>query len=243
MDELMTFPSHYLSRVKSAESVDELLGLLSIILNDPTVYVFGELFDLLPIQNLANTHPKEYKILEAFAFGGMKDIPSETFQSLSTLQQQKLRLLTVVSLSFGQKVIPYDLLLRELSLTNVRELEDLIIEGMSKSIIHGKLDQRAHNLIIDEVIGRDVPSETELDRLFSIITEWRTRSHQMIESITKETSYAQSQRNSDISQSHMLLLQQQEIINRVALQSVAGEDLGIGERMGEKKKKRTRDQI
>ena len=47
---------------------------------------------------------------------------------------RKLRLLTVVSLAEQNKLLPYNLLMSELEITTVRELEDLVIEGISGSI-------------------------------------------------------------------------------------------------------------
>ena len=44
---------------------------------------------------------------------------------------RKLRLLTVVSLAEQNKLLPYNLLMSELEITTVRELEDLVIEGIS----------------------------------------------------------------------------------------------------------------
>ena len=47
---------------------------------------------------------------------------------------RKLRLLTVVSLAEQNKLLPYSLLMSELEITTVRELEDLVIEGISGNI-------------------------------------------------------------------------------------------------------------
>ena len=47
---------------------------------------------------------------------------------------RKLRLLTVVSLAEQNKLLPYNLLMSELEISTVRELEDLVIEGISGKI-------------------------------------------------------------------------------------------------------------
>ena len=45
--------------------------------------------------------------------------------------RRKLRLLTVVSLAEQNKMLAYNLLMSELDINTVRELEDLVIEGIS----------------------------------------------------------------------------------------------------------------
>lgn len=70
--------------------------------------------------------------------------------------RRKLRLLTVVSLAEQSKLLPYTLLMQELQIDNVRELEDLVIEGISAGVIQGKLDQKSSHFEVDYVIGRDI---------------------------------------------------------------------------------------
>jgi COP9 signalosome complex subunit 7 len=49
---------------------------------------------------------------------------------LTANQKKKLQHLTIITLSEQGKCIPYKTLLEELGVTNVRELEDLIIEAI-----------------------------------------------------------------------------------------------------------------
>ena len=50
---------------------------------------------------------------------------------MTEIMTRKLRLLTVVSLAEQNKLLPYNLLMSELEISTVRELEDLVIEGIS----------------------------------------------------------------------------------------------------------------
>ena len=54
----------------------------------------------------------------------------------------------------------------ELGISTVRELEDLVIEGISAGVVQGKLDQKCSHFEVDYVIGRDI-------RLFVNIKEFR----------------------------------------------------------------------
>ena len=44
----------------------------------------------------------------------------------------------------------------ELEISTVRELEDLVIEGISAGVVQGKLDQKSSHFEVDYVIGRDI---------------------------------------------------------------------------------------
>ena len=49
---------------------------------------------------------------------------------LTQSQHQKLKHLTIVTLSETDKVLKYEILLNQLDMKNLRELEDLIIEAI-----------------------------------------------------------------------------------------------------------------
>jgi hypothetical protein len=53
----------------------------------------------------------------------------------------KLRQLSLVSLAHGAKKVPYATLQAQLGVSNVRELEDLIIDTVYAGILEGRLDQ------------------------------------------------------------------------------------------------------
>ena len=55
-------------------------------------------------------------------------------------------------------MLAYSLLMAELGLSTVRELEDLVIEGISAGVVQGKLDQKSSHFEVDYVIGRDIRS-------------------------------------------------------------------------------------
>ena len=139
--------------------------LVKQALEAPGVFVFGELLDMINIQDLTNTPHQPYlTLLNIFAFGTFKSL-SETTQPLPEITEnmkRKLRLLTVVSLAETSKVLGYSLLMQELGINTVRELEDLVIEGISAGVVQGKLDQKCSHFEVDFVIGRDIRSSSLL---------------------------------------------------------------------------------
>ena len=68
-------------------------------------------------------------------------------QELSKKMTIKLRQLSLVSLAHASKKVPYEQLQLALGITNVRELEDLIIDTIYAGILEGRLDQ--HNGVRD----------------------------------------------------------------------------------------------
>ena len=152
--------------------------LIKQALEAPAVFVFGELLDMATIQvvvvflvtvyfsiniiqyqDLTNgPHAAYLVLLNMFAFGTFKDLAvcSDPLPDITPLMRRKLRLLTVVSLAEQSKLLSYSLLMQELQIDNVRELEDLVIEGISAGVVQGKLDQKSSHFEVDYVIGRDI---------------------------------------------------------------------------------------
>ena len=56
----------------------------------------------------------------------------------------------------------------ELGISTVRELEDLVIEGISAGVVQGKLDQKCSHFEVDYVIGRDIRLVVQIQKIF----EW-----------------------------------------------------------------------
>ncbi|KAI9583068.1 COP9 signalosome complex subunit 7 [Glossina fuscipes] len=116
---------------KSAHGL-ALLELIKQVLEAPHIYVFGELLAMPQIKELENgEHAKYYNTLNLFAYGTYKQYrqKSEDYLDLTGAMQKKLQHLTIVSLAIRDKCIPYAVLLDELEITNVRHLEDVIIEA------------------------------------------------------------------------------------------------------------------
>ncbi|KAG8586510.1 hypothetical protein GDO81_005397 [Engystomops pustulosus] len=149
-------------------------ALINQVLEAPGVYVFGELLDLPPVQELADSpHSGYLQLLNLFAYGTYPDYVAlkDTLPELSAVQKNKLKHLTIVSLASRMKCIPYSVLLKDLDMRNLRELEDLIIEAVYTDIIQGKLDQRNHVLEVDFCIGRDIPKK-DITSIVKTLQEW-----------------------------------------------------------------------
>ena len=69
------------------------------------------------------------------------------------------------------QTIAYKSLLHNLEISNVRELEDFIIEAIESSIIKAKINQQKQLVIVESAMGRDVPME-KIDSLLAVLDTW-----------------------------------------------------------------------
>ncbi|CAH1115573.1 unnamed protein product [Psylliodes chrysocephalus] len=170
--------------------------LIRQVLEAPGVYVFGELLDMPNIVELATSDRKYFNTLELFAFGTFKDYLANKNEllELSSAQQKKLQHLTIVTLATKSKCIPYNTLLIELDIKNVRDLEDLIIEAIYADIIHGKLDQKNSQLEVDYAVGRDIRAE-DINIIVNCLQDWCSSCEGVLSCVENQIHRANSEKN------------------------------------------------
>jgi len=108
-----------------------------------------------------------------FAYGTYRNLTDSTekLPEMSEAMIRKLRLLTMVSLAESTKVLAYSLLQTELGVDTVRDLEDLIIEGIAGGVFQGKLDQKNCHFEVDFVIGRDI-RKIDIGNIVGVLSAW-----------------------------------------------------------------------
>lgn len=168
-----------------------LTAIIEQALNSPNVYVFGELLQSPNVIALESTeHKPHLELLRIFAYGTYQDYKkSQNLPPLSPQMLTKLKQLTIVSLSAEHKVIPYTVLLQQLDISNLRELEDLVIECIYQELIKGKLDQKYQQLEIDFAIGRDI-TPVQLEHMMAVLGKWVQRSETLLKTIEEKVEYA-----------------------------------------------------
>jgi len=150
---------YYLTLIASSKGV-ALLKLIHDLLASNGVYVFGEILESKPIQELAN-HPTDaqyYELLEIFAYGTWRDYRErqDHLPELNEHQISKLKLLSILARASHSKIIPYSELLEELEIDETQALEELIIDGIYSGLLGGRLDQKYLRLEVESSVGRDV---------------------------------------------------------------------------------------
>jgi COP9 signalosome complex subunit 7 len=156
--------------VRGAAAAD----LVHRVLEHPDIYGFDEFLRLESLVNsLKQDHSNLLATLELFAYGTLSNYESQRshYIPLSVIARRKLQLLTLASLAIHARILPYALLLEQLQIESVRELEDLIIDGIYAQVIRGKLDQLNSRLTIEYAIARDVNS-VAFNRMEDVLDKW-----------------------------------------------------------------------
>lgn len=102
------------------------------------------------------------------------DLPTEHKSSLPRLspnQITKLRHLSLLSFAMQRRILPYSDLLSALEISNIRELEDLIIDAIYLDILRGKLDQKEQQFEVEYTMGRDIEPQS-LGNLLGALQDW-----------------------------------------------------------------------
>uniref|UniRef100_A0A7S0WJU6 PCI domain-containing protein n=1 Tax=Pyramimonas obovata TaxID=1411642 RepID=A0A7S0WJU6_9CHLO len=196
----------------------------------PNLFAFGELLDQPNLQELKGTeHAASYELLRMFAHGTWSDYKAAAgmLPALNAEQQLKLKQLTVVSLAENAKVLPYSLLMEQLEVTNVRQLEDLLINDcMYTGIIQGKLDQQQRCLEVHYAIGRDI-RPGQLKNMISALSEWAKTSDELLKGIKEKVAWSSSMTEEKATHRAELEAKIEEIKNAIKPEADRGHHEGI----------------
>lgn len=172
------------------------LDLIKQVLETPGVHVFGELLVMPNIAELEKSaNAKYFQTLNLFAYGTYKQYAQNPSQylELTPAMKKKLQHLTIVTMAIRTKCIPYNDLLEELGIKNVRDLEDLIIEAIYADIIHGKLDQKNSQLEIDYALGRDIRPD-DVSKIAATLQEWCESCETVLSCIEEQINHANTEK-------------------------------------------------
>nr|AEB71560.1 COP9 complex subunit 7a [Solanum chacoense] len=178
-------------------------ALTSVIVeatSHPSLFAFSEILSVPSVLELEGTENSVYlDLLRLFAHGTWSDYKSIACRlpQLVSAQALKLKQLTVLTLADTSKVLPYDQLMQELDVTNVRELEDFLInECMYVGIVRGKLDQLKRCFEVQFAAGRDL-RPGQLGNMLQTLTDWLTTSDNLLVSIQEKIKWADTMSESD----------------------------------------------
>lgn len=162
--------------VAQAQKADgpELVEVIKQALECADTFWFAELLECPNVVALETTpHAPYLHVLRLFSQGTYLEYlnKKEDLPALSSSQTKKLQYLTIVSLANKMKRIPYDILLKELNVNNVRDLEDLILEAHYSRVITCELDQEGGYLEVDSTVGRDV-GPNDVDSMIETLQLW-----------------------------------------------------------------------
>ncbi|XP_057805497.1 COP9 signalosome complex subunit 7-like isoform X2 [Salvia miltiorrhiza] len=161
----------------------------------PFLFAFSEILAVPSILELEGTeNSASLDLLRMFAHGTWSEYKNVADRLPKLLPDQilKLKQLTVLTLAETNKVLPYDTLMQELDVSNVRELEDFVINDcMYVGIVRGKLDQLRRCFEVQFAAGRDI-RPGQLGSMIDILANWLTTSDNLLVSIQEKIKWADS---------------------------------------------------
>ena len=123
------------------------------------------------------------RLLDLFSFGTFDEYYHQQQQNeqqslkviLNEKQEEKLKQLSVASLSYETKVLSYEILMQQLHLNSVRELEDFLIEKViSPGIVKGQMNQELSVFEVFSAIGRDPDRKSgRVEKMLATVREWK----------------------------------------------------------------------
>ncbi|KAG9159314.1 hypothetical protein Leryth_024483 [Lithospermum erythrorhizon] len=174
--------------VKKASSLNgsELTNVVVEATSHPFLFAFSEILSVPNFLQLEGTDGSIYlDLLRLFSHGTWSDYKSvaDRFPQLVADQVLKLKQLSVLTFAETNKILPYDLLMRELDISNVRELEDFLInECMSLNILCFEVQFAA---------GRDL-RPGQLGSMIQTLGNWLTTSDNLLVTIQDKIKWADS---------------------------------------------------
>ncbi|WCJ23013.1 COP9 signalosome complex subunit 7 [Euphorbia peplus] len=168
--------------------------------SNPSLFAFSEILAVPSVSELEGTEHSVYiDLLRLFAHGTWTDYKNNAgrFPQLVPDQVLKLKQLTVLTLAENNKVLPYDQLMQELDVSNVRELEDFLInECMYAGIVRGKLDQLRRCFEVQFAAGRDL-RPGQLGNMLQTLSSWLSTSENLLVSIQEKIKWADTMSEQD----------------------------------------------
>jgi len=143
----------------------------------------------------------------------------------------KLRLLTIVTHASQHKILPYDLLLKELDLANVRELEDIIIDCVYQGLVKGKLDQKKSAFEVHSTIGRDI-SPADIDAILKKLSMWSDASEVLVSQLEKKIVMANDNKVQEKKDEEDLAKEKKDVIEALKIQKEQEAAQGAAAMMG-----------
>ena len=187
----------YILLSKSANSPRAAADLVTQATSAPNTFVFAELLhtpNIQALQTASDDYAPYLTLVHIFAWGTWSDYIGQSMTTLaqcspanlpcpetpnlpklSNVQEQKLRQLTLISLSTSPSTLTYPHLLSELSLPTTRALEDLVISSIYAGLLTAKLDTLSQRVDVSSVAPLRDLKPGSVPRMVSVLEDWDLR--------------------------------------------------------------------
>ncbi|KAK8630383.1 hypothetical protein V6N13_079179 [Hibiscus sabdariffa] len=215
------------SEILAVPTVAEVVAFVKLFFTGISLHVIYVKSMYLQLEGTNNSVHLE--VLRLFAQGTWSDYKSNSGRLPQLVPDQvlKLKQLTVLTLAETNKVLSYDKLMLELDATNVRELEDFLINDcMYAGLVRGKLDQLRRYFEVQFAAGRDLRSG-QLGSMIQTLSNWLAVSDNLLITIQDKIKWADTM--SELDKKHQKELEDRvmEVKKSVAIKEKASNVLKI----------------
>ncbi|KAG5681058.1 hypothetical protein PVAND_010524 [Polypedilum vanderplanki] len=199
----------------------EIANSITQILENTSLNTFSEFLQIPEIDELkTGEYEKFHNTLYLFAFGTYRQYleNKEKIIPLTPVMDKKLKHLSILTLATQKKTLPYDELMNELDIKNVRHLEDIIIEAIYAELINGKLDQKNRQLEIDYAVARDIKTEN-VEEIAHILSDWLKSCESCLNCLQVQIETANSEKAKGLKHKEKLEEQLAEVKKNIKKQS------------------------
>lgn len=138
--------------------------------------------------------------------------------SVSETQLKKLKQLSIITFAADEKVLHYKTLMGKLDVSNVRELEDMIIDCIYAGLIVGKLDQKRSIFDVQNAIGRDIGPD-DVKKMRAKLASWLSATGELMSSLDEQLEVSrkehESRKGSQLSFEEMQAIEKQRAVEAV----------------------------
>lgn len=142
-------------------------------------------------------HEPYLHLLQIYCTGTFRDYERSraSLPQLSEDEITKLRILTIVRMSVGSRVLKYSEMLSETGLTDSRDLEQVIIQSVQQGILDCKIDEANQQVFVTQLSGRDVtPQDCEV--MLGALTEWSESCQNSMQNMQTDINASTAKMNS-----------------------------------------------
>jgi COP9 signalosome complex subunit 7 len=104
---------------------------------------------------------------------------------LNAAQEKKLKQLTLVSMAVDATSLSYAQMQAATGVSDVRELENLIISCIYAGVLSGKMDQGQQEFVVRGCAGRDV-RPAEIASMLAFIRGWRQQADSVLQTLAQQ---------------------------------------------------------
>jgi len=174
-DEASVALERYLKLAEEVTSPQDTATLILSATGDPNLHVFGELLDSPKVASLEGTTFQSFiDLLRLFAYNSFADYANNKskYPTITPAHERKLRRLSVVSLANQASSVSYDSIRNCLRVSSVREVEDAVLDAVYAGLLRARLDQRAESVEVLSAAGRDLPPQTGIPEMLTLLERW-----------------------------------------------------------------------